>query len=81
VHREALNATEHLVNAHVARWRTGAPTPAGPALDAMYACWQALPVGEELQVDWPDPTAAPCHQGWSPSPLCRPTARAGQGGG
>jgi len=53
VHREALNATEHLVNAHVAAWRTGTPTPAGPALDAMYARWQALPVGEELQVDWP----------------------------
>jgi len=53
VHREALNATEHLVNAHVAAWRTGAPTSAGPALEAMYARWQALPVGEELQVDWP----------------------------
>ena len=52
VHREALNATEHLVNAHVAAWRTGAPTPAGFALDAMYARWQALPVGEELRVDW-----------------------------
>jgi hypothetical protein len=52
-HREALNATEHLVNAHVAAWRTGAPTPAGSALDAMYARWQALPMGEELRVDWP----------------------------
>jgi hypothetical protein len=53
VHREALNATEHLVNAHVAAWRTGAPTPVGPALAAMYVRWQALPVGEELCVDWP----------------------------
>jgi hypothetical protein len=53
MHREALNATEHLVNAHVAAWRMGAPTPAGPALDAMYARWQALPIGEELRVDWP----------------------------
>ena len=52
-HSEALNAIEHLVTAHVAAWRTGAPTPAGPALDAMYAQWQALPVGEELHVDWP----------------------------
>jgi len=53
VHREALHATEHLVTAHVAAWRTGASTPAGPALDAMYARWQALLVGEELRVDWP----------------------------
>jgi hypothetical protein len=52
-HREALNATEHLVNAHVAAWRTGAPTPAGRALDAMYARWQALPIRKELRVDWP----------------------------
>ena len=53
VHRAALNATEHVVNAHVAAWRTGASTPAAPALDAMYARWKALPIGEELRVDWP----------------------------
>jgi hypothetical protein len=53
VHREALNATEHLANAHVAAWRTGAPTPAGFALAAMYARWQALPPGELLSVNWP----------------------------
>jgi hypothetical protein len=52
-HREALNANEHLVNAHVTAWRTGASTPAGPALDAMLVRWRALPVGEELCVDWP----------------------------
>ena len=52
LHSEALIATEHLVNAHVAAWRKGASTPAGPALDAMYARWKALPVGEELRVDW-----------------------------
>jgi hypothetical protein len=52
-HREALNATEPLVNAHVAAWRTGASTPAGPALDAMLVRWHALPVGEDLCVDWP----------------------------
>src|SRR5712691_3440991 len=28
-HREALNATEHLVNAHVAAWRTGCSNPSG----------------------------------------------------
>jgi hypothetical protein len=52
-HRGALNAAEHLVNAHVAAWRTRAPTPAGPALDAVYARWQALSAGEELRLDWP----------------------------
>ena len=52
VHGEVLNATEHLVNAHVAAWRRGASTPAGPALDATYARWKALPVGEELRMDW-----------------------------
>ena len=52
-HREALEATEHLSNAHVTAWRTGAPTPTGPALDAMYARWRALPDGAELRVDWP----------------------------
>lgn len=52
-HRKALNDTEHIANAHVAAWRTGGSTPAGPALDAMYGRWQALVVGEELCVDWP----------------------------
>jgi hypothetical protein len=52
-HRETLNAIEHDVNAHVAAWRRGAPTPAGPALDTMLARWQTLPVGEELCLDWP----------------------------
>ena len=68
-HREALNATEHLVNAHVAAWRTGAPTPAGPALDTMYARWQALPVGEELRADWP-PQRLPCVTRGVPRRLC-----------
>jgi len=53
VHRKALRATEHLVNAHVAAWRSGASTLACPELDAMYARWRALPVGEELRVAWP----------------------------
>ena len=52
-HHEELNAAENIVNAHVAAWRSGAATPAGPALTAMYARWQALPVGEELGVHWP----------------------------
>ncbi len=40
-HRAALIATEHVVNAHVAAWRAKAPTPVGPALDAMLSRWQA----------------------------------------
>ena len=51
-HSEALNAAEHLVNAHVAAWRTGAKTAVGPALDAMLVRWRVLPVGKELRVDW-----------------------------
>jgi len=52
-HREGLNSNEHLVNAHVTAWRMGAPTPAGRALDVMYARWQALPPGGLLSVNWP----------------------------
>lgn len=52
-HREALNSNEHLVNAHVTAWRMGDPTPAGHALDVMFARWQALPPGELLSVSWP----------------------------
>jgi hypothetical protein len=52
-HRDALYATEGIVNAHVAAWLKGAPTPVGPALDAMLARWQALPEGAELRVEWP----------------------------
>jgi hypothetical protein len=51
-HREALQATEHLANAHVGLWRTGGATPARPALDAIHGRWRALPVGEELCVNW-----------------------------
>lgn len=51
-HREALYATEHLVNAHVTAWRIGAWTPVHPALDAMLGRWRALRIGEELRVDW-----------------------------
>jgi hypothetical protein len=65
-HVEALNATEHLVNAHVTAWRTGAPTPVGPALDSMLARWRALPVGEELRVDWMTPRTFPHRQGRAP---------------
>jgi hypothetical protein len=52
-HHKALTATEHVVNSHVTAWRTGVTTPAGSALDAMLARWRALPVGEELCVEWP----------------------------
>jgi len=50
--RQSLNAVEHLVHQHVAAWRTGALTPVRAALDAMFARWNALKVGEELRVEW-----------------------------
>jgi hypothetical protein len=52
-HREALNAVEGIVNGHVSAWRRGEATPVGPALDAMYARWQALADGETIRVEWP----------------------------
>jgi hypothetical protein len=52
-HREILNSNEHLVNAHVTAWRLGDPTPAGNALDVMFARWQALPPGKFISVSWP----------------------------
>jgi hypothetical protein len=61
-HRAELNEVEKLVNAHVAAWRDGDPTPVGPALEAMLARWRALPTGEELVVEWPTrrlPSAEP----------------------
>jgi hypothetical protein len=58
-HRAALNAAEHLVNAHVSAWRKGASTPAAHALDAMLARWRALPVGEDLRLDWGRPRCRP----------------------
>lgn len=67
-HGAALNATEHLVNAHVAKWRAGASTPIGPALDAMLVRWRALPVGEELRVDWRAPRLGSHHQVHPPLP-------------
>jgi hypothetical protein len=55
-HRAALKAVEDLVNTHVSAWRAGASTPAGHALDTMLARWRALPVGEELRLDWRTPS-------------------------
>ena len=52
-HHAALMATEGVVNAHAEAWRRGTPTPAAAALDAMYARWRALPLGERLAVEWP----------------------------
>jgi hypothetical protein len=52
-HRTELDEAERIVNAHLDAWRAGDPTPVGPALEAMLARWRALPVGEELVVEWP----------------------------
>jgi hypothetical protein len=51
-HREELDGVERLVNAHVTAWRTGAVTPAAPALESMLARWRALRGGEELRLVW-----------------------------
>jgi hypothetical protein len=51
-YKDALNVVEGIVNAHLAAWRAGEPTPVGEALDRMYARWQALAPGEELHVEW-----------------------------
>jgi hypothetical protein len=67
-HREALNATEHVVNAYVAAWRTGSPTPVGPALAAMFARWRALPLEGELRVDWPIQQVLRVARGMPPPP-------------
>jgi hypothetical protein len=67
-HGAALNATEHLVNAHVAKWRAGASTPVGPALDAMLARWRTLPAGEELRVEWLAPRLVSHPQARPPLP-------------
>lgn len=52
-HSAALTDAEHLANAHVTAWRNGDLTPAGPALDAMYTRWNALPDREEISLVWP----------------------------
>jgi hypothetical protein len=65
----ALQAAEHLVNTHVSAWRTGAPTPAAQALDAMLARWRALPVGEDLLLDWLTPPARRSLRGGPVTPI------------
>jgi len=61
-HFAALNAVEGVVNEHVTLWRRGADTPVKPALDAMYARWRALRVGERLTVEWPVHRLAPARR-------------------
>ena len=53
VHFDAHHAVEGLVNRHVDAWRSGATTPVGPALEAMYHRWRALRVGDRLCLEWP----------------------------
>ena len=49
----ALAAVEGVVNGHYLAWKRGAATPLRPTLDAMYARWRALVVGERLVLEWP----------------------------
>lgn len=51
-HHSSLEGAEGLVNVHVRAWRAGRATPVKGALDAMLARWRALPVGEELRLEW-----------------------------
>ena len=52
-HHAALVDVEGIVNGHYLAWRRGEATPVGPALDAMFARWRALPEGEPLVLEWP----------------------------
>jgi hypothetical protein len=52
-HRSLLESAEGRVNVHVTAWREGRATPVRAALDAMLDRWRALPVGEELRLEWP----------------------------
>jgi hypothetical protein len=52
-HHAALMAVEGVVNAHYLAWQRGTTTPLKPELDAMYARWLALGVGQRLALDWP----------------------------
>ena len=51
-HHTALVAVEFVVNGHYLAWKRGAATPLIPELDAMYARWLALPVGQRLALEW-----------------------------
>jgi hypothetical protein len=51
-HVADLDAAEAQVNAAYFAWRSGVPTPVGPALDAACAAWRALPEGGSSVLDW-----------------------------
>ncbi len=55
-HAKELNAAERAANAHLTAWRSGGPGPVNLALDDMFMRWRALHVGEELRLDWPNPS-------------------------
>lgn len=52
-HLDELDAAEARVNEVYFAWRSGQPTEADDALDAMLERWRALPDGGELVVRWP----------------------------
>jgi hypothetical protein len=52
-YRAELTDAESTVNAHVAAWRAGKPTPVGPPLTAMLARWRALGLGDQIVLVWP----------------------------
>jgi hypothetical protein len=52
-HHAGLVAVEGVVNGHYLAWQRGTATALRPELDAMYARWVALPVGQRLALEWP----------------------------
>jgi hypothetical protein len=52
-YRAELTDAESTVNAHVAAWRSGKPTPVGPPFATMLAEWRALSIGGQLALVWP----------------------------
>ncbi len=55
-HAGDLDAAESAANTHVTAWRSGHQGPVGQALDDMLRRWRALHDGEELRLDWPNPS-------------------------
>ena len=76
-HVAELDDAELRVNAEVWAWHQGVKSRTAPALDAMLARWQALPVDGELVLHWQGPDGPQLH----PGDQRRVRARAAVGGG
>jgi hypothetical protein len=54
-HRAELDAAEARVHAEEHRLEHGGDSPLRAEWDAMVARWEALPVGEAMELEWPGP--------------------------